>query len=201
MTGKTHLAVGAAAALLLTRPSSPGALALCLGTAAVGSVICDIDAVSSRSHRQMTALTSGTALLIAVASALELHFGFGFINILRQTNMARILLGLILFLIVCNYGMRQPHRSFMHSIPGWAILSALVWEIFPGLTRFFAIAMASHILLDLLNRKRVRLLYPLKWGLAFRLCPSDGHINGLICMGGIVAACLGLVLSLWGIFF
>lgn len=200
MTGKTHLAVGEAAALLLTRPTSPGALVLCLGTAAIGSVICDVDAVSSRSHKQMTALTSAVAVFIAAVSAIELHFGFGFINLLRQTNLARIFLGLILILLVCNYGMRQPHRSFMHSLPGWLILSALVWEIFPGLTGAFAIAMASHILLDLLNRKRVRLLYPLHWGLAFRLCPSDGHINDLICVGGTVAAGLGLVLSLWSIF-
>ena len=43
MTGKTHLAVGTAASLLVTQPSTLKELFICIGVAIVGSVISDID--------------------------------------------------------------------------------------------------------------------------------------------------------------
>jgi inner membrane protein len=201
MTGKTHLAVGEAAALLLTHPTSPRTLALCVGTAAIGSLICDIDVTTSHSHRDQVKISSVAVLATAVTAVLELHFQLGILAMLqRQTNLMRILLGLAVILMVCNFGMRQPHRSFMHSILGWGILTGLVWEIFPFLAPVFAVSMASHILLDLLNRKKVRLLYPFGKGVCFRLCPADGAVNDLLWLIGTIAFFASFALCLWNIF-
>ena len=201
MTGKTHFAVGEAAALLLTHPTTAKGLALCLGAAAVGSMISDIDVTSSHSHRDVTIITSTALASAAIIAGLELHFHLGILSLLqRQTNIWRILLGLVVSLAICNFGMQQPHRSFMHSLFGWFLLTALVGEIFPFLVPAFALSMASHILLDLLNRKRVRLLYPLHRGFCLNLCPASGRINDLICLAGSAAAGVGLALSLWRIF-
>ena len=50
MTGKTHLSVGTAAAICVTQPQTLSSLLLCLGTAAIGSVISDIDVTTSDSR-------------------------------------------------------------------------------------------------------------------------------------------------------
>ena len=50
MTGKTHLSVGTAAAVCVTQPQNLSSLLLCLGTAAIGSVISDIDVTTSESR-------------------------------------------------------------------------------------------------------------------------------------------------------
>lgn len=52
MLGKTHMAVGVAASLLLLQPRTLPELILGAGTAAVGSVISDIDCGSSESSRR-----------------------------------------------------------------------------------------------------------------------------------------------------
>lgn len=201
MTGKTHFVVGEATALLLTLPATPQELLLCTGAAAVGSVICDIDSSSSKSHKELTTLLSVVTVAATLIAALEVHYGLGIVRLLqRQTSLMRVLLGLAVILGVCSFGMHQPHRSFMHSIPCWALLSVLVWDIFPALTPAFSYAMASHILLDLLNRRKVQLLYPLDWGLCFRLSSSQGRLNDQICLIGSLLAGAGLALSLWKIF-
>lgn len=202
MTGKTHFAVGEAAALLLTHPSTPRELALCIGTAAVGSLICDVDSTTSRSHKELAALLSVSAFAVVVISALELHFDLGILRLLQhQTNAPRILLGLTAFLLICGYGMKLPHRSFMHSLPCLALLSGLCWEIFPTLFPAFAVGMASHLILDITNRRGLQLFFPLKKRYCLRLCSSSGKINNTVCHIGSAAVLLGLALSLFLIFY
>ena len=52
MTGKTHLAIGAAAAVCLLHPASPREWVISTAAAAVGSVICDVDVSTSNSHEK-----------------------------------------------------------------------------------------------------------------------------------------------------
>lgn len=197
MTGKTHFVVGEAAALLLTHPNTPKSLALCIGTAAIGALVSDVDSTTSRSHKELDTLLSITAAALVTTTVLELYFDLGIVRLLQtQTNAVRILLGLAAFLLVCGYGMDKPHRSFMHSLPCLFLLSFLVWEMFPALLPAFFISMASHLLLDLTNRRGLRLLFPLRWKLCFKLCPSSGRVNDLVCHVGTAAALMGLALSL-----
>ena len=51
LTGKTHLTVGTAATILITQPSDWKSFLLCMGAAAVGSCVSDIDVSTSGSHK------------------------------------------------------------------------------------------------------------------------------------------------------
>ena len=51
MLGKTHMAVGTAAGLLIIQPQNITELILGTGAAMIGSVISDIDVGTSGSHR------------------------------------------------------------------------------------------------------------------------------------------------------
>lgn len=196
MTRKTHISVGEAAALLLIHPRTPKELVLCLGTAAIGSLISDVDSTSSKSHKELNTLLSVTAFAVVTASYLELHYDLGILRLLQQeTSLSRILLGLLPLLLICSYGMKCPHRSFMHSLPCLFLLSFLIWEVFPTLLPAFFIGMLSHLLLDLTNRRGLQLFYPLKWRFCLKLWPSQGRMNDLICDLGVAGVLAGLSFS------
>ena len=52
MLGKTHMAVGVAATLALTNPTTITELVLGSGIGALGAVISDIDVGTSESHKE-----------------------------------------------------------------------------------------------------------------------------------------------------
>ena len=52
MLGKTHMAVGVAAGLLVLQPKNLQELILGTGVSAIGSVISDIDVGTSESHKE-----------------------------------------------------------------------------------------------------------------------------------------------------
>ena len=53
MRGKTHLAGGLALTMLITSPDCISDMAVCLTSAAIGSVISDVDVSTSNSHREL----------------------------------------------------------------------------------------------------------------------------------------------------
>ncbi|MCC8103522.1 MAG: metal-dependent hydrolase [Clostridiales bacterium] len=53
----------------------------------------------------------------------------------------------------------------------------------------------SHLLLDCLNKKPVRLLYPIKTGFCMRLCYADGAANKVLLWVGVLLTFCGFVLS------
>jgi inner membrane protein len=196
MTGKTHYACGTAVALLLTAPSSPRALLICLGAAAVGSVISDVDVTTSQSHRDLVRIVSTAGGAALVTWAVNTIFNLQLERfLLRYTSALQLCAWLILFLGLCVFGTTQPHRSFMHSLPGMALLTLCVWWGAEPFAVPFCVAMGSHILLDLFNRRQVRLLYPLRWGVAFRLCSSHGVVDKVLCGVGSALTVMGLVLA------
>ncbi len=197
MTGKTHFVCGEALAVCLLRPDSPRALVLCLGAAAVGSVISDVDVTTSTSHRELVRIvsTAGGALLLgwALNTIFQLHIER---FLLRYAGAAEMAAWAVLFLGLCVFGAAQPHRSFMHSLAGLALLTFCVWRGFAPLAGAFFVAMASHILLDLLNRKGVRLLYPAGWSWSLGLCSADGAADRVLLGVGSLLLVAGIVRSL-----
>ncbi len=129
MTGKTHLVCGEALALCLLHPAAPRTLVLCLGAAAVGSVIPDVDVTTSASHRELVRIvsTAGAALLLgwALNTIFQLHIER---FLLRYAGGREMTAWAVLFLGLCVFGTTQPHRSFMHSLAGLALLTFCVWR-------------------------------------------------------------------------
>lgn len=197
MTGKTHLVCGEALALCLLHPDTPRALVLCLGAAAVGGVVSDVDVTTSTSHRELVRIvsTAGAALLLgwALNTIFQLHIER---FLLRYAGAKEMAAWAVLFLGLCVFGATQPHRSFMHSLAGLALLTFCVWRGAEPLAGTFFVAMASHILLDLLNRKGVRLLYPAGWSWSLDLCSADGAADRVLCGVGSLLMVVGIVRSL-----
>lgn len=73
----------------------------------------------------------------------------------------------------------------MHSFTALVILTIIVDFIFHDATLPFAIGMLSHILLDLLNMKKVQLFYPLKNKFGLKLCSANGTVNTVIFISSI----------------
>ncbi|MDO4295757.1 MAG: metal-dependent hydrolase [bacterium] len=193
MTGRTHWAVGTASALGVLQPQGVREWAICAGAAAVGAVICDVDVSTSDSRAVLNRITVLTVLAVLALGFVEFRWKLGIMDTVSQrSGIPQLLIGAALLLVVCTFGKYQPHRSFMHSIPAWVGLSGIVYFMYPPLMPPFAIAMLSHITIDLLNRKKVRLLYPAKWGLCLGLCTAGGRVNRIM---GYAATGLAIVFS------
>ena len=115
---------------------------------------------------------------------------------MEDRSILQIVAGCLLFLIVCIFGKEQPHRSFMHSFLALILLDSAIALVFPKLISYFTIGFLSHLILDSLNKKRLRLLYPLKDGFCIGLFSADGLVNRIFYMAGCAAAGVETVIFL-----
>lgn len=180
MTGKTHMAAGIAASLVVTGPKTPKEMLICITVAAVGAVISDIDVSTSDARREFNRFLGIAGFILLTAFLLEYYFKFGIFRAVRQHGYLEIAIGFGLFLAICLFGKKQPHRSFMHSLLALALLTGSVYLMFPAAAFPFAVAMASHIGLDMLNKRKVKLFYPFRKGIACSMCRADGTVSSTI---------------------
>jgi inner membrane protein len=196
MLGKTHLAVGIAASLVVVHPATLPELVIGLGAASVGAVISDIDVGTTESHRDADIISAMALVAVVAVLVLDKIFNIGVYDILKErSNIARVIVGALAFIGVCAFGKEQPHRSFMHSFLALIILSALVGIILPTAMPYFAVAFISHLATDLFNFKKVRLLYPLKGGVSFHMFHAKGIANSFIFMAGSVVSVAAIVVN------
>ena len=181
MLGKTHFSVGIAAGLAICRPQSPAILVAGAAVAGFGGIISDIDVGTSGAYNKVDriiGLAIGAITGIVIADAV-FHVGI-YNRLMADSNIARIITGILAFLGICIFGMKQPHRSFIHSISALLGLSFFVYMIFPDVAPYFSIGFVSHMAIDALNGKREKLFWPIGKGFALRLCASDGIVNNLL---------------------
>lgn len=175
MLGKTHFFIGISTALAVLQPQSVPVLVTGISAAAVGSVISDIDSGTSQAHQEADKVMAVTVSVIGLMLFLEYKFHLGiYERLMKNSSIMRVLTGGILFLIICTYGKDQPHRSFMHSLVAGFMLTCCVNIVYPDAGSYFAVAFLSHLALDLLNYKRVKIFWPLKKGYSLRFCSADG---------------------------
>ncbi len=182
--------------LLLTRPTSLPLLIAGAGTAAIGSVISDIDSGTSEAH-QKSDIVIGVSLAAVVAVIVaDTIWQVGIYERLRRdTNIWRMILGAAMFVAVCAFGRTRSHRSFMHSIMGLIALTACMDIFAPTMVQFFIPAFWTHIILDLFNRRRIKLFWPLKKGVCLKLCSSSGLVNKILFTVGSVGCVLAVLTS------
>ena len=189
MLGKTHFTVGLAASFALVHPKTFPEFVVGLGAASLGAIISDIDVDTTESHRDADIISAAAVASVVLVVILDKIFNVGVSRILEQrSNLARILLGLFSFIGICGFGKEQPHRSFMHSFIALISLGTCVGVVLPMAVPYFAVAFLSHLAIDLLNTRRVRLLFPLPGGICLKLCKSDGAVNRLLFIAGSVVA-------------
>ena len=188
MLGRTHFFIGISAALAVMQPSSMPTLVAGAGAAAIGGMISDIDSGTSQAHREADKIMTAAIAVTAIVILADYKFHVG--------SIARLLTGAMAFIIICTYGSSQPHRSFMHSFLSLFMLTACIDVIYPDAAPYFAVAYASHLALDLLNYRRLRLIWPMKRGFSLGFCSSQGLINHLLMSAGMVCVVLELVTSI-----
>lgn len=196
MLGKTHMAVGVAASLLLLQPHTLPELILGAGTAAVGSVISDIDCGTSESSRRADQIIFVLETIVIGIVVVEAHWHLGlYQRLMSNSSVSHIVLACAAFLAICAYGKKTPHRSFFHSFLAGGLLMSSVGVFLPILVPYFGIAFASHLVLDFLNHKGEQLLYPYRKRFSLRICSASGLVNRLFLFCGSVLS-VGVTLKL-----
>ena len=202
MLGKTHLTVGVAASLTILQPESLPELVVGISVAAIGALISDIDIDSTQAHRNANLITAGTVMAIAAVALVERYLHIGITQyLLADSNITRIIIGTLAFILLVAFGKQTKHRTFMHSLLALVGMSFCLSIFSPLLVPYFAVAFISHIVIDILNFKRVKILYPYKKGIAFKLCHSDGIVNSLMFLAGVAVIIIQLIISIFRIIF
>ena len=187
MLGKTHMAVGVTASMLLFQPNTLPELIFGAGAAAIGSVISDIDCSSSESSRRADKIIFAAETIVIGIAAVEAHWHIGlYQKLMSNSSVSRIILACAAFLAICAYGKKTPHRSFMHSFLAGGLLSSSVAVFLPMLVPYFGAAFLSHLILDLLNRKGEQLFYPYQKRFSLGICSASGLINKIFLLCGEV---------------
>ena len=195
MTAKTHTACASALTLVLIQPNNIKYLTLSIAGSIIGGIIPDIDSKNSETNQIFDKVTIITLLTIAICIALEYYFNIGLYKLIaKKTNIIELSLSLVLFFIMCIIGSRTHHRSFTHSIIGLIIFSYILSISLPKIfIESFIIGYISHIFLDLLNHKGLKLFFPIKKRLCLDLCDSDGLTNNIIFYTSIITIFILLI--------
>lgn len=188
MKKATHMAVGAAAALAAVQPQTALGCAVALAAGTLGAAVSDVDLLWKKSAREVFHRVLGTALALVCLVALD-----ALAQADVTTQLAALVgkdwgwgLAMLIFLCVC--GFFSEHRSFTHSLVGMTLFTVSTHLLAPGHALGFLAGFGSHLLLDLLNRKPLRLLFPFRKGFSLRLCSADGLVNSLLKWLGRLAA-------------
>lgn len=195
MLGKTHFAVGMASALAILQPQTLPVLLTGTAAAAVGGMISDIDCGTSQAHQGADKIMTAAIAVTSIVIFIDYRFHLGvYERLMQNSSVSRLLTGLMAFVMICAYGSRQPHRSFMHSFPAMIMLTACMDVIYPDAAPYFGVGFLSHLLLDVFNFRQEKLFWPMKKGFCLRLCSSQGTVNRILLIAGNAATIL-LVLT------
>lgn len=187
MQGKTHLAVGSALALALLPPTGMHTLIIGTGAAALGSVVSDIDSGHSGAGQDAARVMAVSAIITILTVAADLTFHTGIIDGIRQRlSMNLNLAAGIGFVLILLLGILLPHRSFMHSLTGGALLCVCLWKLVPEAWMYFAVGFGSHLLLDLTNQRGEQLFFPYRRRYSLGWFKSNGFVNRLLLTAGTV---------------
>ena len=183
--GKTHLFMGITAAAVLTRPDTiGGCLAVLIGGAA-GGVLSDIDVKPGKGRRDDPDARIMAGGIGVIALVLDYLTGSGILAEITRLGSERLYLGLGCLILLCFLGYFQPHREFTHSFLAMALFSGAVGICSAAIQPAFAAGFLSHIALDLLNKKPVRLFFPIGTGFCLKLCYADKAANRVLLYFGM----------------
>ena len=201
MLEKTHMAVGVATTLAITRPATITEFVLATGFGALGALISDIDVGTSKSHHAADNMVLLAMFAVAAILIMDTVLHAGIVKrIIQDSGYIRICIGVILFVATCAFGKEQPHRSFMHSILALVLLSIAIGLIWQKCVMYFYIGFLSHIAIDSLNMRKVRLLYPAKGGVCFKLFHAHGLANDVLFVIGMAVSTLEIMMFIIRVF-
>lgn len=198
MQTNTHLAVGACLGLTFTLAAPTEITVLGLCATSIGAIIPDID-IDGTGKKETKYIIMGISAALALVPVLAgLVCLPGIFELLKRTSFISLtsnaatkgaiswqfiaflistILGFALFIGLCAFSNKTDHRTFSHSFMGMALFTFSIVLINPLVAVFFLLGYLSHIGLDLLNYRPVKLLYPKKRGFSFGLCYSKSRFS------------------------
>ncbi len=197
MMSKTHLSVGIAVALAAA-PATPEGLHYALLGGAVGSMICDID----RNYEQPSGdARQGWSIAVAVFITVFLQGSASNWPRFRDLFLAggpEIWVIFVLLAVLLLFAVTGTHRGFSHSLLMFFCSSFLLFFLSRQFTFFYMIAFITHLFLDVLNKRPVKILYPMKKGFCLGWCYCDGLMNKILLLAG-GAGIIGILICKFGI--
>lgn len=196
MMGRTHFAVGMAASLAVSlqvmQPQNVSDCLIALAGGAVGGVLADADTIDNDyNHDALIGQLLGFAVLVMVM-AIDYFMKLGVCEYVIHNNTNTSIIAGIAFIILYIIGVASEHRSFTHSLLAMLLFSFCFGLVVQRLGFFVLVGYASHLLLDLLNKKDVPLLYPRKKGICFKVCYANKTANTVFMFAGFITT-IGLL--------
>jgi inner membrane protein len=174
------------------QPKSVGECMAAVFAGALGGVTADNDTLNQSNSLKGQLLALKTAL---GALLIDYFFKLGICESI-MANPKKALVGLIAFLVLWFIGFFSDHRTFTHSFLAMILYSLAIGLIYEPFTLGFMVAYLSHLLLDVLNRKKMPLLYPLDLGICLKLCYSNGKMDTFLMYVGYITTAVFLTIGL-----
>ena len=195
MMSKTHFAVGLATSLAIIQPKTFNECAVAVIGGTVGGVLADNDILDN--DYQADALIGQLLALGSAVLALVLDFflGFGICESIIAKPMLPIIGG-ICFVVLYIVGFCSDHRTFTHSFLAMILYTIAAALIYTPLAIALGAAYLSHLLLDILNKKKVPILYPLEFGICFKMCYANKTANKVFMYVGFAISGLLLIIGI-----
>lgn len=174
MTGKTHMAIGIATGLVLSRGEPAQTQLVFTLSCAIGALIPDLDHPKAKLNQNFLLIKNK---FFSILLYLALTIGFVYLYITKE-NLIFALLAITAFLISMS-----THRGFTHSILGYLLVTSIVRILsldynMPNVYLGFASGYISHIIADFLTVKGIKLFYPISKHISFPIM-SLTNINSI----------------------
>lgn len=183
MTGRTHYFTAVATAITIMQPKRPMTILCGASLAFLGGLTPDVDLVQSKLGQKISKMIIGLFSVIILLGFIKQQFHFDiFAYFSLEEAFSSISQGVLLFFLLCSVGLNTKHRSFTHSILGGILFNYCIYLAFPKYYIYFLIGFASHLVLDLFNKKGMQLFFPLDEKVCIPLCKANNpYVNrGLI---------------------
>ena len=195
MLAKAHITIGMAAAFTIMKPETVPDMLPVIAGASLGCLICDIDCENAREKTESSKWRAAMTIVAVLALVEDKLMDAGMLSSIAETSPYVWFAGIAIFIITITFASISSHRGFSHSILALAIETGSLWLILPVIAEPFAIAFTSHLILDLMNKRPVRLLYPAKKGYCLKLFYADKLANK---GAGVLGSCwlIGIIFYL-----
>lgn len=204
MSGNTHVAIGVASSLILIRPKDIKEILTVVAVSAFSSLLVDIDIKSSKVNKILKKVLTLMIFSIIVSIAVDYIYNLGYfkntINKINTNQWNLIIISIIsiilFYLIIKNGG----HRGFTHSVLAVVLLGIFGYIWLPSIVNYsLIIGYSMHIIFDITNKKGLQVFYPLSGRYCFHWFKSDGLVNNILFIAGMILSIITIVLLLFGI--
>ena len=188
MMSHTHLYIGMTAALAVSTATTPEMCAVALAGGALGGVLADIDTLrDDYQHDALFGQIMAWSLMLVLGLLDIFWFGKNIYQFMLENAITSII-GCVALIILCILGYKSQHRTFTHSALALLLFSASAYAIYPHLGIACLCGYLSHLILDVLNKKEIPLLFPMKKGVCLKLCYANKAGNTIMMCVGFAAS-------------